>query len=396
MIKIKKIKFRNILNSAGNIALEIEILTDKNISEKASTPSAIVPGRREVVATSDFENKDLKELVEKISNIEIENQKIFDKILEGYIDKLGANICLALSLAFARVSAKNEKKSLVQYISEQANYNVKKISPIPLITVFSGGIHDKSIKGSMQNIMLSVDIHPFSNAVKAIVEIYTDIESQPKEQNVLKGYGNSSGMIVEKMTTNEKIDVIENTIKKLNYEKDVSIAIDVAAEHFYENGNYVYEGELIKPEQLNETLREYVQNHNITYVEDPFHFRDEKWWKIFKQENPNILVVGDDLFATQDKYIDSRLANGIVIKMNQVGTLTGSINAFQKARSEKMITCVSHRSIETEDTFMCDLAVALNAEYIKIGGPRRGDRVTKYNQLLRLEEKIDESCNIWE
>ena len=394
MIKIEKIKFRNILNSAGNIALEVEITTDKNISEKASIPSAIIQGKREVFATNNLKNRDLNELLKKICNTEIQDQKMFDSILNEYIDELGVNICLSLSLAFARVSAKNEQSSLVQYICKQANYKMKKISPTPLVAIFSGGVHNK--KDSIQNIMLCVDIHPFSNAVKAIVEIYTDIESQLKEQNVLKGYGNSSGMIVEKMTTNEKIDVIENTIKKLNYEKDVSIAIDVAAEHFYENGNYVYEGELIKPEQLNETLREYVQNHNITYVEDPFHFRDEKWWKIFKQENPNILVVGDDLFATQDKYIDSRLANGIVIKMNQVGTLTGSINAFQKARSEKMITCVSHRSIETEDTFMCDLAIALNAEYIKIGGPRRGDRVAKYNQLLRLEEKIDESCDIWE
>ena len=394
MIKIEKIKFRNILNSAGNIALEVEITTDKNISENASIPSEIIQGKREIFATNNIKNRDLNELLKKICNTEIQDQKMFDSILNEYIDELGVNICLSLSLAFARVSAKNEQNSLVRYICKQANHKMKRKSPTPLVAIFSGGVHNK--KDSIQNIMLCVDIHPFSNAVKAIVEIYTDIESQLKEQNVLKGYGNSSGMIVEKMTTNEKIDVIENTIKKLNYEKDVSIAIDVAAEHFYENGNYVYEGELIKPEQLNETLREYVQNHNITYVEDPFHFRDEKWWKIFKQENPNILVVGDDLFATQDKYIDSRLANGIVIKMNQVGTLTGSINAFQKARSEKMITCVSHRSIETEDTFMCDLAVALNAEYIKIGGPRRGDRVAKYNQLLRLEEKIDESCDIWE
>lgn len=394
MIKIEKIRFRNILNSAGNIALEVEITTDKNISEKASIPSAIIQGKREVFATNNLKNRNLNELLKKICNTEIQDQKMFDSILNEYIDKLGVNICLSLSLAFARVSAKNEQSSLVRYICEQANYKMKKISPTPLVAIFSGGVHNK--KDSIQNIMLCVDIHPFSNAVKAIVEIYTDIENQLKEQNVLKGYGNSSGMIVEKMTTNEKIDMIENTIKKLNYERDVSIAIDVAAEHFYENGDYVYEGKLIKPEQLKGILSEYVQNHNITYVEDPFHFRDEKWWKIFKQENPNILVVGDDLFATQDKYIDSRLANGIVIKMNQVGTLTGSINAFQKARSEKMITCVSHRSIETEDTFMCDLAIALNAEYIKIGGPRRGDRVAKYNQLLRLEEKIDESCDIWE
>lgn len=386
MILIKKIKFRNILNSAGNIALEVEMKIDKNISEIASIPSAIIPGRREAFTTNNFENKDLNELLEKICNIEIENQKTFDSILNSYIDKLGTNICLALSLAFARVSAKSEQNSLAQYICKQTNYKMKNISLNPLIAIFSGGVHNKNIKGSIQNIMLSVDIHPFSKAVKAIMEIYTYIENKLKEQNLLKGYGASSGMIAENMSTIEKLEMVEHAIKKLNYEKEVSIAIDVAAEHFYENGKYIYEGKKVSAEQLNEIISDYVKNYNITYIEDPFDSSDESWWKKFKKENPSVLLVGDDLFATQNKYINNQLANGIIIKMNQVGTLTGTINAFEKARNEKMLTCVSHRSIETEDTFMCDLAVALNSEYIKIGGPRRGDRIAKYNRLLRLED----------
>ena len=128
----------------------------------------------------------------------------------------------------------------------------------------------------------------------------------------------------------------------------------------------------------------YISKYNITYIEDPFDAYDEKCW-IKLKSNYNKLIVGDDLFATQDKYINNKLANSIVIKMNQVGTLSGTMKAFEKAGFQKMETCVSQRSIETEDTFMCDLAVALNADYIKIGGPRRGDRISKYNRLLRLE-----------
>ena len=193
-------------------------------------------------------------------------------------------------------------------------------------------------------------------------------------------------MIVEKMTIEEKFEMLIETIKTLKYEKVVSIAIDVAAEHFFENKVYTYQDRNINSKELNDILNQYINKYNITYVEDPFDSNDKEYWKKIKSENKNIDIVGDDLFATQHKYIDKELANGIIIKMNQVGTLTGTIETFNKAKKENMITCVSQRSIETEDTFMCDLAVALNSDYIKIGGPRRGDRIEKYNRLLRLED----------
>lgn len=386
MIKIEKIKLRNILNSAGKKALEVEITTDMGISEMASTPSAIMAGKREVLETNQIEDKELKEFLENICNTKIENQQMFDSILDSYMDKMGTSICLALSLAFARICAKSKSIELVEYIERVSNYTERKISPKPLVTIFSGGVHNKKEKGSIQNIMIVVDIHPFSEAVKAITEIYTDLENRLKEKSLLKGYAASSGMIVENMSTNEKFKMVTESIKALKYDKKVSIAIDVAAEHFYENGSYCYEGKMMEAEQLSKILMQYVREYNITYMEDPFDSTDEKYWKKFREEKPEILIVGDDLFATQEKYINSELANGIIIKMNQVGTLTGAIKAIEKAKSEKMLIAVSHRSIETEDTFMCDLAVALNAEFIKIGGPRRGDRIAKYNRLLRLEE----------
>lgn len=233
--------------------------------------------------------------------------------------------------------------------------------------------------------MISVDIYPFSKAVKAITKIYNHIEKELKEKNLIKGYGTSSGIITKQMSTNEKFEILTKTLQKLGYDNNISIAIDVAAEHFYKNNTYIYQGNKLNSEKLYNILKEYIEKYNITYVEDPFDSNDEKWWKKIKRENPDVLIVGDDIFATQSKYIDRKLANGIIIKMNQIGTLTGTINTFKQAKINKMSTCVSHRSIETEDTFMCDLAVGLNSEYIKIGGPRKGDRIAKYNQLLRLE-----------
>jgi enolase len=386
MIKIKNIKIRNILNSDGKPTIEVEMIAENNLTAMASSPSAIIPGKREVKTTNKLEEDKLKEMIGKICDKEIENQKQLDHLLTTYIEDLGTNICLPFSLAFARLMAKAQKLTLVHYIASIANCQIETISPIPLVTIFSGGIHQLEEKGSIQNIMIAVNVHPFSKAVKQIIEIYTDIEDQVKKENKLKTLGSSSGMIVENMTVEEKFTMIQETIKKLGYEKEVSIAIDVAAEHFFKNGVYCYQGKEMNAKELNVILNEYSKKYPITYIEDPFDASDEYYWKKMKTEQKNIHIVGDDLFATQDKYIDSELANGIIIKMNQVGTLTETLEAVSKAKKENMVTCVSQRSIETEDTFMCDLAVALTSNYIKIGGPRRGDRIAKYNRLLRLEE----------
>lgn len=386
MVKIKSIKVREILNSVGKKAVEVEMITDNNIKAISSSPSAIIPGRREVITTNETSKSKLNEMIDEIYNRNLEKQKEFDSLLDGYMKELGSNVCLPFSLAFARIMAQLQNITLVEYIGKLANYKLEKNSTIPLIAIFSGGVHNHKENGSIQNIMIAVNIHPFSKAIQAITEIYSYIEEKLKKEDILKAYGQSSGMIVENMSIDEKFKMLLNAIKILNYEKEVSVAIDVASEHFFKDKTYIYQGKTKNSEELSNILNEYIEKYNITYIEDPFDSSDEKYWKKMRLEYKNINIVGDDLFATQDKYINSEFANGIVIKMNQVGTLTGTIKAFYKAKKENMITCVSQRSIETEDTFMCDLAVALNATYIKIGGPRRGDRIAKYNRLLRLEE----------
>ncbi len=385
MIKIKEIKIREILNSAGKKALEVEMIADNQIKAIGSSPSAIMPGKREVITTKEVNKDKLNKMIYEICSKKLSNQGELDAILERYMQQLGSNICLPFSLAFARIMAQVQKLTLVQYITKIANGKPKGKSPIPLVAIFSGGVHNQKENGSIQNIMIAVNKHPFSKAVQPIIEIYSYIENELKEKDRLKAYGQSSGMIVEEMTIDEKFEMVHKTIKKLNYEKEVTIAIDVAAEHFFKDNSYTYQGEKMKSQELSKIFKDYIENYNITYIEDPFDTKDEEYWRKMKAEYKNIDIVGDDLFATQDKYINRELANGMVIKINQVGTLTGTINAFNKAKKEDMATCVSQRSIETEDTFMCDLAVALDATYIKIGGPRRGDRIAKYNRLLRLE-----------
>ena len=388
MIKVEEVKIRQILNSMGKKAFEVEMIANNHIKAIASSPSAIIPGRREVIEIGAVSKNKLNQIIKEICSREIKNQEDFDKILKTYLKELGSSICLPFSLAFARIMAQAQNLTLVQYIAKLANYNPKEISTIPLIAIFSGGVHNRKEKGSIQNIMIAVDVHPFSKATQPITEIYTYIENEVKKKNLLNTYGASSGMIVENMTIEEKFQIVTEAIKKLNYEKEVTIAIDVAAEHLFHEGNYIYQGKIMNANQLKEQLNQYIKKYRITYIEDPFDSNDKISWTNFKLEHKKINIIGDDLFATQEQYIDRNLADGILLKMNQVGTLTDTIHTFRKAKKENMITCVSHRSVETEDTFMCDLAVALNSQYIKIGGPRRGDRIAKYNRLLRLEEEM--------
>ena len=247
-MKIKEVKIRKILNSQGLDALEIELLSNNNIKAISSSPSAIIPGKREVIIYNNSQNDNIKSLISETCSNPIENQIELDYILGRYMKTLGSKVCLPFSLAFARIMAKEQNISLVQYISKISQIAETRKSPIPLVTIFSGGVHNK--KDSIQDIMIAVDIHPFSEAVPVITKIYTYIENILKEKNLLDGYGASSGMIVERLNIDEKFRIILNTIKEFGYEKNVSIAIDVAAEHFFDNGLYIYNGKETSSENL--------------------------------------------------------------------------------------------------------------------------------------------------
>lgn len=385
MLKIKEIKIRKILNSGGKLAIESSVILNKNIIGIASAPSAIIAGKREVFSTNvtDIYSIKLNELIIELKNIKQLNQINIDNILNKYLNILGSDICLSLSLAFARALSKYKNLSLIEYIEKETQIKSNYKAPFPLVAVFSGGVHGKKDKGTLQQIMMSVNTNRFDSAIEIILNIYNDIEKYLKENDYYIDLGASSGFVVKNMTTEQQFDLLQNTIDKYNYD-NVSIAIDVASEHLKENNYYVYQGKKYNDIQFAKLLQNYKNNYNITFIEDPFDSEEKENWISFRNNNKDIDIVGDDLFATQSQYLDINEANSIIIKMNQAGTLSKTLETIIKAKKMGIKLCVSHRSYETEDTFMCDLAVAVNSEYIKIGGPRRGDRVSKYNRMLKI------------
>lgn len=389
-MKLKSISGYWILNSGGKPAVEVELVAYNGIRAIASAPSAIKAGRREVHQTD--MGIDLSECTETIMN-ELEGKELdqldIDKILKNHMDIIGSDVALSISLAFAKLCALEKQKSLSCYIRGMFFNYSKRCVPTTLATIFSGGVHNS--RKAMQNIMVAVNANSFTEIQYHILKIYNDVEDELLSKGILTGYGKSSGMIVNELTDQEKIHLLSEKIEHLNLADSVSIALDVAAEHLEtkQKGFYEYEGKIMSGFQLFEMYKTLIDQYPITYIEDPFESADFVFWKQLNEYSGKIAIVGDDLFATQRQFLSRDLANTVLIKMNQAGTLSDTIITVQYARELGMCTCVSHRSLETEETFMCDLSAAIGSEYIKIGGPRRGDRIAKYNQMIRLERNGD-------
>ncbi len=393
---ISGIKIREILNSGGGIAVEAEVMLLGGNFGRASAPVAILPGRRETTRTFGLDSEkssiisDLNIKVQEFKGCSFISQEGFDSKLESWANILGSDVCLALSLAFARAAASSSSCNLVSYISKLAKTTIK--MPYPLVAVFSGGIHNSEGNLPFQQIMLAVNISVLDEALLATKKIYKAIEDLLKKRKLLNGYSSSSGMIANEIGMDEMFEIVTKTIHDLGYIDLVGIAVDIAAEHLREeDGKYNIFG---KKQMATDIIEEYInmcKKYPIVYLEDPFDLDEEDAWRdLRKRLDSKVIIVGDDLFATNSKYIDISLADGILLKMNQAGTLSATLRAVEKSKSQGMTLCVSHRSLETEDSFMCDLAVALGVKFIKLGGPRRGDRTSRYNQLIRLEEMFIE------
>lgn len=386
MNKVKDILVRSILNSSGNNTFEVDVVLDGGAHGRASAPSAIAAGRRENKPTAhiyehlEYYRDQAKSIIGFAGN-----QLEWDDILQKRINEWGTDLVLSLSLAFARAVAKHNRMRLVDYISECNG--VAEPEPVftSLIPIFSGGIHDRSLGGSMQQIMLSVSDIPFKSAVHIIAEFYRDVEQMLMKRDFFKGYSASSGFLVRGLTVDDEFAILSERISKSTFAEHLSIAVDVAAEHLKTPVGYKFYQNLYSPDEINELLLKYVSSYPISYIEDPFDFIDHKNWVSFhKAVSPQTCILSDDLSATQIQYIDAGITDGVIVKMKQVGTLSETLGLIKVAKAVHLKTCISHRSTETEDTFMCDLGIATNADYMKIGGPRRGDRVEKYNQLLRI------------
>ena len=396
MAKIKKIKSRQVFDSRGNPTVEAEIYSDKNLYASSIVPSGASTGTHEAFELRDKENKNylgksVFKAIENINgpiakslrNIDVEDQKKIDKTLidlDGTAQKknLGSNAILAVSMASCKLAAIEKKVSLFKYIGNSKSFRL----PIPLLNIINGGVHAKN-NLDIQEFMIRPDkANSFSEAMRISFLVIQNLKLMLDVTNV----GDEGGFAPDLQSSEEAIKLIIKAIEKSGFKpgEDISICLDVAA------------NELKKPKTIG-YYTELINKYPIKSIEDPFSEDDWVSWKKLT-ENTKIQIVGDDLFATNVKRlkrgIEEKSANAILIKLNQIGTVSETLDAIELAQNNNFKTIISHRSGDTEDTFIADLAVATNSSQIKTGSLARSERVAKYNRLLRIEEQLGNSVKM--
>ncbi|HIU22289.1 MAG TPA: phosphopyruvate hydratase [Candidatus Fimihabitans intestinipullorum] len=409
MTKIKDIIGREILDSRGNPTVEVDVILENGIIGRAAVPSGASTGEREALELRDGDknrylgkgtlkavhnvNTDLKEA---IVGMDVEDQEAIDRKmidLDGTEtkSKYGANAILGISLASLKAAAQNAKKPLYQYVGEGRTL------PVPMMNIINGGAHADN-RLDFQEFMIIPQADTFKKRLQIGAEVFHNLKKVLNEKGLATGVGDEGGFAPNLDSNSEGFELIMEAIKKAGYEPgvDVKLGIDVAASEFYKDGKYVLAGEnrSLTTEELVEFYEELVSKYPIISIEDPV---DENDWEGFelitKRLGDKIQLVGDDLFVTNKKClqmgIDHHAGNAILLKVNQIGTYTETVETINLAKENGYKTIISHRSGETEDTAIADLAVGLDLGQIKTGSLSRTDRICKYNQLLRIEEEIE-------
>jgi enolase len=400
--QVESVRFRGILESRALPTVEAEVRLRGGWRGTGASPVAIAPGRRERRATRIealgplSTHAGFRDLCRELEGRGFASQAVFDAALEtsATAQALGVGVRLALSLAFCRACAAATDVSLLAAIAAQDAG--EPAMPRPLVNIFSGGIHQPRATLPFQQVMVAPDCGSLAANIEAALAVFAAVE-----QGLRAAAGRShelsasSGLVVTDRSWRALLDELCEAIACLGQPAArLPIGIDVAAEHLRQpDGRYRLDPDGARDltgDELLLLLRELLAAYPVAYLEDPFDAADAPLWRELTAAAPRrCLVVGDDLFATDARYLDRGLAGGILLKLNQAGTLSAALAAALAGRAAGMELCVSHRSGETEDTAMCDFAVAVGAAFIKIGGPRRGDRIARYNQLLRLAEELD-------
>ena len=409
--KIKNIIAREIIDSRGNPTLEAEVLLESNAVGRAAVPSGASTGSREALELRD---KDLKRyngkgVLKNITNVQedicsalkgfdSDDQEGVDKILielDNTENKsnLGANTLLAVSLANAKACANNKNISLFRSLNQSNKY----VMPVPMMNIINGGSHANNSVDIQEFMIMPIGVSSFSEAIRCGVEVFHALGKILDSKKYITTVGDEGGYAPNLSSNKEALDVILEAIEKAGYkpELDVVIALDVASSEFYKDGFYELSSENKKytNKEFIELLKSWKNDYPIVSVEDGLDENDwEGWHDLTIELGSKLQLVGDDLFVTNPKIfkegIEKRIANAILIKLNQIGTLTETLDAINMANKNNYNTIVSHRSGETEDTFISDLSVAYSCGQIKTGSLSRSDRVAKYNQLLRIEEEL--------
>lgn len=411
MSSIKEIKAREILDSRGNPTVEAEVILNSGEIGQASVPSGASTGSREAIELRDGDSQRYngKGVTRAVANINTEINKAlngFDVTQQNELDqtllildgtpnkeRLGANALLAVSLAAAKAAAAYEKKPLYQYLGNGEGY----LLPIPMMNIINGGAHADNNLDIQEFMILPVGLPTFKEALRAGTEVFHHLKQLLKKQGFNTNVGDEGGFAPSLPNHQSAIENILVAIEKAGYHpgKDIFLGLDVASNEFYREGKYHLHAEkkVLSSAQLADYLANLVEQYPIVSIEDGMSENDWDGWHYLTQVlGKKVQLVGDDLFVTNtellEKGIKQHIANAILIKPNQIGTLTETMAAIRLAKKEAYNTIISHRSGETEDTTIADLAVATNAGQIKTGSLCRTDRIAKYNQLLRIEQAL--------
>ena len=410
MDKIQNIISRQIFDSRGNPTVETDVITNNGVLGRAAVPSGASTGAHEAYELRDNGKKyHGKSVLKAVSNV---NGEIFDSItgfnvsdqikidetlikLDGKKNKsrIGANSILSVSLSCAVAAAKSQKIPLFRYLGGTKKFKM----PTPMLNVINGGAHANNNLSFQEFMIVPVNNSNFSEAIQKSSEVFHNLKSILNEKNMSTSVGDEGGFSPNLKSEEEALKLICDAIKKSGYKliKDFCIALDVAASEFYRNGKYklISENKPFSTDQFIKYLCNLINKYPIVSIEDPFDEDDwDSWSKLVELVGDKVQIVGDDLFTTNlerlKKGVKNNSANAILIKLNQIGTLTETIECINYAVASNFEVIISHRSGETEDTFIADLAVGTNAGQIKTGSMSRSDRTSKYNQLLRIEELI--------
>ncbi|OXT11315.1 phosphopyruvate hydratase [Rothia aeria] len=413
MAVITAVHARQILDSRGNPTVEVEVLLEDGAFARAAVPSGASTGEWEAVERRDGDKSVylgkgvlgavksvIEEISEEIIGIDAADQRTVDQAMialdaTNNKGKLGANAILGVSLAVAKAAAESADLPLYKYLGGPNAH----VLPVPMMNILNGGSHADSNVDIQEFMIAPIGFENYSDALRAGVEVYHSLKSVLHDRGLSTGLGDEGGFAPNLESNAAALDLIIEAIEKAGYKpgEQVALALDVASSEFYNDGAYEFEGQKKSAEEMSAYYADLVAKYPLVSIEDPL---DENDWAGYKtlteQIGEKVQIVGDDLFVTNperlEKGINEGAANALLVKVNQIGSLTETLDAMELAQRNEYRCMVSHRSGETEDVTIADLAVATNAGQIKTGAPARSERVAKYNQLLRIEEELGDAA----
>ena len=413
MALIEAIHAREILDSRGNPTVEVEVLLSDGSMGRAAVPSGASTGAFEAAERRDEDpkryqgkgvlgavNAVIDDIGAAVEGMDATDQRALDAAmidLDGTSNKskLGANAILGVSLAVANAAAESSNLPLYKYLGGPNAH----VLPVPLMNILNGGSHADSDVDIQEFMIAPIGASTFSEGLRWGVEVYHNLKAVLKEKGLSTGLGDEGGFAPNLPSNRAALELITEAITRSGYTpgEDIALALDVASSEFFENGTYQFEGKSITAQEMSDYYAQLVADFPLVSIEDPLDEDDWEGWKTLTDAiGDKVQLVGDDLFVTNPERlargIETGTANSLLVKVNQIGTLTETLDAISMAQRAGYSTITSHRSGETEDTTIADICVATNAGQIKTGAPARSERVAKYNQLLRIEEELGDAA----